>query len=95
MPRRKFHQHEVREVAPVHIHQSDSHGLLTVLRFRVPVQPRTGYGDVFRIRLDADVVASQPAGDEGRRSASQKRIEDYAARRTPPASIGVSINFCG
>ena len=28
-------------------------------------------------------VASQPAGDEGRRSASQKRIEDYAARRTP------------
>ena len=25
----------------------------------------------------------QPAGDKGRRSASQKRIENYAARRTP------------
>ena len=42
MPRRKFHQHEVREVAPVHIHQSDSHGLLTVLRFRVPVPAENG-----------------------------------------------------
>ena len=27
---------------PVHIHQSDSHGLLTVLRFRVPVPAENG-----------------------------------------------------
>ena len=82
MPGREFHQHEVRETPPVHIHQSDPHGL-PFYGAGFPFQPHTGYGCIFGIRLDTDVMPPEPSGDHGGRTAAQKRVEYHASGRTP------------